>query len=127
MYATITVFKQLDHFRARTSDNPIMLGPILLSTNATEETNKYFLTHLKWRLHQEELPKVMVNEDNFDFGSHQEKTLINAIISVFPTATRFLCVYHIRKIIRDPLRKLSVVLLQFLFKTIINIKIQVFV
>ena len=103
-----------------------MLGPILKSTDATEDTYKYFLTRLKWRLNQEELQGVMFNEDNFVYGSDQEKALINAM-KCFPTATRFVCVYHIRKNIRDILRKLSLVLLQNFCKTIINIKIPVFV
>ena len=55
MFATITVFKQLDLFRSRSSDQPIMLGPILLSTDATEETYKYFLTQIKWKLGHEDL------------------------------------------------------------------------
>ena len=98
MFATVTVFKQLDLFRSRTSDNPIMLGPILLSTDATEETYRYFFTHLKWKLHNEELQGVMLNDSNFILGSDQEKALINAMKSVFPDSTRFVCVYHIRKI-----------------------------
>ena len=47
MVATITVFKQLDLFRLRTNDYPVMLEPILLSTDATEDTYRYFLTQIK--------------------------------------------------------------------------------
>ena len=96
-----------------------MLGPILLSTDATENTYKFFLTHLKSKSNQEELQKVMFNKDNFGFRSDQEIALINAMKSVFPTATRFVCVYYIRKNIRDRLCKLSVVLLQFLLKQLL--------
>lgn len=108
MYATVCVFKQLDLFRARTTDYPIMLGPILLSTDATEETFKYFLTQLKWLLKDSELNGVIFNDENFVLGSDQERALVNAMKEVFPSATRFVCVYHIQKNIRDRLRKLSV-------------------
>ena len=40
----------------------------------------------------------MFNEDNFVFNSNQDKALINLMKSVLPTATRFVCVYHIQKI-----------------------------
>ena len=108
MYATITVFKQLDLFRARTSDNPIMLGPILLSTNATESTYRYFLTQIKWKLQEQEIQGIMLNDENFVLGSDQERALINAMKSVFPDSTRFICVFHLRKNIRDRLRKIGV-------------------
>lgn len=108
MYATITVFKQLDLFRARTSDAPIMLGPILLSTDATEQTYTYFLNHLKWKLDDQTLQGVIFNESSFLLGSDQERALINAMENVFPEATRFVCVFHIQKNIRERLRKLSV-------------------
>ena len=50
MFATITVFKQLNLVRAKTHDHPIMFGPILLSTDASKETFMYFFTQLKWKL-----------------------------------------------------------------------------
>ena len=111
MYATVTVFKQLDLFRPRTNDHPIMLGPILLSIDATKETYRYFLTQLKWKMDSVSLQGVMFNDANFLLGSDQERAFINAIKSVLPEATRFVCVYHISKYIRDHLRKPSVSLL----------------
>ena len=108
MFATVTVFKQLDLLRAKSNDHPIMLGPVLLSSDATEETYRYFLTQLKWKLQNMELRGVMFNDEKFVIGSDQEKALINAMKSVFPGATRFVCVYHISKNIREKLRKLGV-------------------
>ena len=108
MYATVTVFKQLDLLRSRTNDHPIMLGPILLSTDATEATYRYFFTQLKWKMESVSLQGVMFNDANFMLGSDQEKALVNAMKSVFSDSTRFVCVYHILKNIRDHLRKLSV-------------------
>ena len=98
MFATVTVFKQLDLLRGKSNDHPIMLGPILLSSDATEETNRYFLTQLKWKLQNIELRGVMFNDEKFVLGSDQEKALISAMKSLFPEATRFFCVYHISKI-----------------------------
>ena len=43
MFATVTVFKQLDLVRAKTQDHPSMLGTILLYTDAKEET--YIFSH----------------------------------------------------------------------------------
>ena len=75
MYATITVFKQLDLIRPRTTDNPIMLSPILLSFDATKNTYKYFLTQLKWKLKDLELQGFMFYDANFIVGSNQKKHL----------------------------------------------------
>ena len=50
----------------------------------------------------------MFNENSFVLGSDQEKALINAMKDVFPNATRFVCVFHIQKNIRERLRKNSV-------------------
>ena len=91
LYATVTVFKQLDLVRPLTKAPPIMLGPILLSSDGTESTYKYFLTQLEWKLGDISLKGVMFNDSNFVVGSDQEKALINAIQSVFPTCTRFVC------------------------------------
>ena len=100
MFATITVFKQLDLVRAKTHDHPIMLGPILLSTNASEETFMYCFTQLKWKLKNMQLKGVMFNDENFVLGSDQERALVNAMKYVLPKATRFVCVYHIEKYMR---------------------------
>ena len=108
MYATVTVFKQLDLVRATTHDHPINLGPILLSSDATEETYRYFLSQIKWKLKNMELKGIMLNDQSFVLGSDQEKALVNAMKSVFPEAKRFVCVYHISKNIREKLRKFSV-------------------
>lgn len=108
MFATITVFKQLDLYRSRTTDHPIMLGPILLSSDATEDTYRYFFNQLKWKLSNFEIQGFMFNDENFVIGSDQEKALVNAMKMVFPNSTRFVCVYHITKNIQEQLRKLSV-------------------
>ena len=71
-----------------------MLGPILLSTDATEDTYKHFHTHLKWRLNQEEIQGVMFNEDNFVFGSDQEKALINAMKCFSKSYSFRVCLLH---------------------------------
>ena len=47
LLATTTVFKQLDIICGRSHDHPIMLGPVLLSSDASEETYTYFLNQLK--------------------------------------------------------------------------------
>ena len=48
----------------------------------------------------------MLNDDCFVLGSDQE-ALVNSIHSVFPEATRFVCVYHISKHIQEKLRHLQ--------------------
>ena len=108
LYATTTVFKQMDILRTRTQDHPIMLGPILLSSDATEETYTYFLNQLKLLLKYKTPNGVMFNDECFVLGSDQERALINAMQSAFPDATRFVCVYHISKNIQEKLRHLPV-------------------
>ena len=115
MYATVTVFKQMDLFRSRTNDHPIMLGPILLSSDATDDTYRYFLTQIKWKMECVSIQGVMFNDENFILGSDQERALINAMKSVFPESTRFVCVYHICKNIQEYLRKLSVLIYKMIY------------
>ena len=86
-----------------------MLCPVLLSSDATEETYTYFLNQLKLMLRNKATKKIMLNDDSFVFGSDQEKALINAIHSVFPEATRFVCVYYISTNIQEKLRHLPVI------------------
>ena len=104
-FVTITVFKQLDLYRRRTQDAPIFLGPMLLSAEASEETYCYFLQKIRLGLQNHSLYGISFNEENFAFGSDQERALTNAMKSVFPNSARFLCVYHISKNIDERLRK----------------------
>ena len=70
----------------------------------------------------------MFNESNFVLGSDQEKALINAMKSVFPEVTRFLCVFHIQKNIREHLKKLAVRNFEFtIIKKYINIHFNNFI
>ena len=107
LFATTTVFKQLDIFRGKTEDHPIMLLPILLSSDVTEDTYTYFLNQLKL-LHNKAPKGVMLNDECFVLGSDQEKAFLNAMHKVFSEATRFVCVYHISKNIQEKLRTLPV-------------------
>ena len=85
-----------------------MLGPVWLLSDATEETYTYFLNQLKLMLSNKAPKGVMLYDNCFVLGSNQEKALVNAIHSLFPEATRFVCVYHISKNIQETLRNLPV-------------------
>ena len=94
-FVTITVFKQLDLYRRRTQQSPIFFGPMLLSAEASEECYSYFLQNVLSGLQNHSLYGISLNEENFAFGSDQERALTNAMKSVFPNSAFFVRVSYL--------------------------------
>lgn len=76
--------------RRKTEEHPIFIGPIYIHDNSDFESYCHFMYHLKMKLVSTPLKELII-------GSDDELTLVKAITSVFPEASRILCNRHLRQ------------------------------
>ena len=108
-YATVSVFKNTAVFRRSDSryNSPVMLGPILLSSDQKEKTFREFLSEIRNAILDARKDAAFPTCEILNVGSDQDKALTNAIQTVFPDSTKFLCIQHLRddfeRFLRDKL------------------------
>ena len=90
MHVTVTCFKQMSVVRPESKESPIFIGPIFLHDNSDFETYCHFFHHLKVKLTDADLKKLVI-------GSDDERAMVKAITMAFPEATHTLCTRHLRK------------------------------
>ena len=90
MHVTVTCFKQLSVVRSDSKEAPIFMGPIFLHDNSDFETYCHFFHHLKVKLVDTNLSKLVI-------GSDDERAMVKAITTAFPEATHTLCTRHLRQ------------------------------
>ena len=90
VYVTVTVFKLPCVQVRRTSQPPIMLGPIMLHGRSDFQTFHYFLSHLAGKLVGCDLSRLTV-------GTEYEQGLVQAVRRAVPQAKHVLCVEHLKK------------------------------
>ena len=93
VHVTVTCYKQLSVVRPD-SDNkqsfPIFLGPVFLHDNSDFETYCAFFHHLKMKLIDMNLSKIVI-------GTNDEAARVKAITTAFPEGTHVLCTRHLRQ------------------------------
>lgn len=96
MHVTVTCYKQMTVNRHRTDEPPLFIGPLFIHDNSDFETYSYFFHHLKLKLMDTNLSKLVI-------GSDDEKALVKAITTVLPEATHVLCTRHLTENARQKL------------------------
>ena len=90
MHVTVTCFKQLSVVKSDSKEAPIFIGPIFLHDNSDFDTYCHFFHHLKVKLVDTNLKKLVI-------GSDDERAMVKAITTAFPEATHILCTRHLRQ------------------------------
>lgn len=89
VYVTALSYKHPYLINKRTSESPIMIGPILLHGNSTHKVFSFFMHKIAEGLGGNSL--------QITFGSDEEKAIRSAIANAFPNSTSLLCVSHLKK------------------------------
>ena len=84
-------------YRRKTKEPPFFIGPFFLHASSKTEVFEEFFKTIEIGLQEIADEKCYVEDwkSKLIFVSDQEQSLVNAIDSVFPTATRILCSRHI--------------------------------
>ena len=96
MHVTVTCYKQLSVIRQRTGQPPIFIGPVFVHDNSDFESYCHFFHHLKMKLVDIDLTKLVI-------GTDDETAMVKAITTAFPNSTHVLCTRHLRE---NTMRKL---------------------
>ena len=88
MHVSVTCYKQLSVVRETTKESPIFIGPVFIHDNSDFETYCHFFHHLKVKLVDVDMNKLVV-------GSDDERAMVKAITTAFPEATHTLCTRHL--------------------------------
>ena len=92
VHVTVTCYKQLSVYRPGGDEctAPIFLGPVFLHDNSDFETYCTFFHHLKMKLIDANLTKLVI-------GTDDEAAMVKAITTAFPESTHILCTRHLRE------------------------------
>jgi hypothetical protein len=83
MHVTVTCYKQISVCKVTSKDPPIFIGPMFIHDNSDVETYGQFFSHLRLKLIDTPLDKMVI-------GTDDEKALVNAISTCFPDATHIM-------------------------------------
>ena len=74
--------------------HPVFLGPVLISTDATQQTYEWFFDSIRSNLN-EPLTGIALDENSLIFGSDQEKAIVKALESRWQNVHEFyvICIY----------------------------------
>ena len=64
MHVSVTCYKQLSVVRTTTGETPIFIGPIFIHDNSDFETYCHFFHHLKVKLVDTDLIKLVIGSDD---------------------------------------------------------------
>ena len=93
IHVTVTCYKQLSVVKDQgdgTTAPPIFLGPVFLHDNSDFETYCAFFHHLKMKLIDANLSKLVI-------GTDDEAAMVKAMTTAFPESTHVLCTRHLRQ------------------------------
>ena len=93
VHVTVTCYKQTSVVRHNSDDEnafPIFLGPIFFHDNSDFETYCAFFHHLKMKLIDANLTKLVI-------GTDDEAAMVKAITTAFPESTHVLCTRHLKQ------------------------------
>ncbi|XP_052778803.1 uncharacterized protein LOC128216276 [Mya arenaria] len=90
MHVTVTCYKQLSVNRQKTDEPPIFVGPLFIHDSSDFETYVNFFDHIRNKL-------VNVSLDSLVIGTDDEKAMVKAITTSFPSSTHVLCTGHLRQ------------------------------
>lgn len=107
LWVTVTVFHQLGLKTAIRKSHPVFLGPVLISTDATQKTFEWFFDSIKSNL-SESVNGIALDESSLIFGSDQEKAIVKALESRWPDATRVLCDLHLSRNLKEKFRVMGI-------------------
>jgi len=107
-YVTCIVYKNMSVTRVSTQDHPVFLGPVLLHFDGLTETYRCFFSHVAGELDGAGVCTEVLSTDNLVFGSDDEKAMVNALRTAFPTAQHVFCARHIVENVRRHLTEKGV-------------------
>ena len=96
MHVAVTCYKQMTVNRTRTNEPPLFLGPLFIHDNSDFDTYSHFFHHLKIKLLDTNLSKLVI-------GTDDEKALVKAITTMLPESTHVLCTRHLKENARQKL------------------------
>ena len=89
LYVTAISYKHPHLLRKKTEDNPVLIGPILLHGNATQDVYSFFLHKVAYKLGYERY-------DHLKLGYDEEKAIRTSIRQQFPGCSNLLCTRHLK-------------------------------
>ena len=78
LLVTITVFHQLNLQTTVRNAHPVVLGPVLITTDATQQTYEFFFESIRAKLN-EPLTGIALNENLLIFGLDQKQAIVTAL------------------------------------------------
>ena len=90
MHVTVTCYKQMTVNSTMTNESSLFIGPLLIHDNSDFDTYSYYFHHLKIKLMDTNLSKLVI-------GTDDEQELIKAITTIIPEATHVLCTRHLKE------------------------------
>ena len=110
LFLTVTVFKNNSVLRANTMQPPVFLGPVFLHGDGTFVTYLTCFMILRGFLDTELQASELKVVDGMVTGSDEEKALVKALHTAFPTSSHLFCMIHCQDNVRDYLSKSGVAL-----------------